>query len=411
MSLKAICDLLNQHMGLDPNIIGERKIARAIELRCHKKHYKTIETYYQFLKSSAQEFNALVEHIVVPETWFFRDRTPFDFLVNHTRANWLQNSRPIRILSAPCSTGEEPYSIVIALLKAGLPKDRLIVDAIDISHTAIAKAKRGIYGKNSFRGEPWIERDHYFHPVEGKYEINATIRSRVNFRVANLLSGLTHSDTKYHAIFCRNVLIYQASNACHQILERLEQLLIPDGLLFVGMSETSKIPKDRFTAIRQPTIAAYQKSGNPKIISPVSDSSTANPLKSQDCQTVILDSKPLAYPSPLSIQSARLTTDYSPSITSLDLAQQMADLGYIDTAIQHCQDNLIQNAAHVQTYILLGTLYQARAQYNQAEQCFRKALYLDPHNYEALMQMALLKQQSGDSNGARLFRQRIQKIA
>lgn len=261
MVLAAIETLLSQKIGIDPSIIGSRKIARATEIRSSACGSPDLNTYFKVLQTSPQEFEELVEQIVVPETWFFRDRKSFDFLTNWVRSEWLPKSTrtELRLLSVPCSSGEEPYSIAIALMEAGLPTNRFSIDAIDISFQAIAKAQRAIYGKNSFRGEAYIDRSRYFQPTPEGYEVLPSVRSRVNFRQGNLLNAFSATQVKYDIIFCRNLLIYLEPSACTQVLNILERLLLNSGLLFVGAAETGKINGDRFTSVRQSFTFAYRK--------------------------------------------------------------------------------------------------------------------------------------------------------
>jgi chemotaxis protein methyltransferase WspC len=266
MHLDAIAALLSKRVGFDAKIVGARKITRAVENRRTACGLVDVETYLKVLQASPQEFNELVEQLVVSETWFFRDRKPFDFLVNFVRSEWLPkpSATKLRVLSVPCSTGEEPYSIAIALLEAGLPVNRFSIDALDISSLAIAKAKRAIYGKNSFRGEDWVERSRYFQPVTDqrigeKYELCSLVRHAVNIRQGNLLDLIVETSLKYDIIFCRNLLIYLEDSACRQILDTLHCLLSSQGLLFVGASETGKVSSDCFSYLRQSFTFAYRK--------------------------------------------------------------------------------------------------------------------------------------------------------
>ena len=266
MPLNTIATLLNQHVGFDAQIMGDRKLARAVEQRRVTCGSADLDAYVNVLQTSSQEFNALVEQLVIPETWFFRDRKPFDFLVNFVRSEWLlkPNATRLRVLSVPCSTGEEPYSIAIALLEAGLPAKRFSIDAMDISSLAIDNAQRALYGKNSFRGEDWVERKRYFKPVAeqrsaDRYELDPLVRQVVNFRQGNLLHLNATTPLKYDIIFCRNLLIYLDNSACQKILSTLHLLLSAQGLLFVGASETGKVPSARFSYLRQSFTFAYRK--------------------------------------------------------------------------------------------------------------------------------------------------------
>ncbi|HBB34300.1 MAG TPA: chemotaxis protein CheR [Cyanobacteria bacterium UBA8803] len=427
MSLEAIERLLSQKIGVDPRIIGSRKISRALETRQAICGLSDLKAYFNLLQTSTQEFEELVEQIIVPETYFFRDRKPFDFLLNYVRTNWQPQSNlsKLHLLSVPCSSGEEPYSMAIALLEAGLPTYRFKIDAVDISKYAIAKAKRAVYGKNSFRGKPWIDQNRYFQSTAEGYELILPIRTIVNFQQGNLLNAFATTATKYDIIFCRNLLIYLEPNACTQVLNILDRLLLPKGLLFVGASETAKIPSDRFTPMRESFTFAYQKAESIQSQSPQPENTTTpefefsrnwhvsynQPWPTEEPPTL---EQPIPLPAraspPPNSKSPPPETINTPSSSGLTLAKELADTGQIEAAITHCQEYLTQDFTNDEAYTLLGTLHQSKSEYSQAEQYFRKALYLNPHSYEALMQLALLKEHRGDRIGAEILQQRIQKL-
>ncbi len=115
----------------------------------------------------------------------------------------------LRILSVPCATGEEPYSIAMALMDSGLPATRFRIDAVDVSLRVLDHARRGIYGRNSFRGADLPFRDRYFRQVENGHLLSEIVRERVDFRQGNLLAhDFASHEGLYDYIFCRNVLIY-----------------------------------------------------------------------------------------------------------------------------------------------------------------------------------------------------------
>ena len=124
--------------------------------------------------SRADEVQALVEEVVVPESWFFRDDRPFEVLADFARAGWLVDPArpPLSALSLPCAGGEEPYSIAMTLLEAGLPAGRFRVDAVDVSARSLARAIAGVYGPNSFRGAGRRLRPAYFREQNGAFTLD-----------------------------------------------------------------------------------------------------------------------------------------------------------------------------------------------------------------------------------------------
>lgn len=431
MSLAKIETLLSQNIGIAANIIGSHKIGKAVQTRQTACGLPDLDTYFKVLQISTQELEELIEKIVVPETWFFRDRKPFDFLINYVRSEWLKKSgsTKLRLLSVPCSSGEEPYSMAIALLEAGLSVNRFSIDAIDISKQAIVKAQRGIYGKNSFRGEDWIDRDRYFQQTVAGYEVIAPVRNIVKFRQGNLLNVFSDAETKYNIIFCRNLLIYLEPTASTQVFNTLDRLLLPNGLLFVGAAETGKVPSHPFMSIRQSFTFAYRKSDIIQLQSPLIETSVSTELKqslalNKNHITQIEQPRTLARNTSSTAIVTRQSTSQLPSKAiqstdkgsstkthwGLELARQLADIGQVEKAINHCQEYLAGNFTNFEAYTLLGTLYQAKNENAQAERYFQKALYLNPTCYEALIHLSLLKEHRGDFVGAEILKQRVQKI-
>jgi chemotaxis protein methyltransferase WspC len=398
MSLELISALLCQRIGINVDVVGDRAISRAIEVRRLACCLPNLETYLKKIQSSEQEFNELVEQIVIPETSFFRDRKPFDLLVSQIRSQELSKSRssPLRILSAPCSTGEEPYSIAIALLEAGLPSHRFHIDAIDISQVAIDQAKRAIYGKNSFRGSDWVNRNQYFLKVDDQqreqYEVRPHVRSTVNFRRGNLLDAFVVSghtsmlNQKYDIIFCRNLLIYLETSVCQRLFKCFHQMLVPDGLLFVGSSETSKVPSESFEYLQQSFAFVYRKR-----------SIFSHQIAKIKKQTNILT-------------ETRTVQEIIPQPdVEFQRMQELANVGQLALAIHACKNYLKHNTTHSEAYKLLAILYQATGNYIQSECYFQKTLYLNPNDNEALMNLALLKTARGDKIGADRLHKRLHK--
>lgn len=388
MNIGVIELLIKQKIGLDANIIGSQNIARAINNRRLHCNNCSLDDYWQLLRTSEQEFNQLIEKLVIPETWFFRDTQPFELLKNHARSVWLNNLKYTKIkgLSIPCSTGEEPYSIVISLLEAGLSPYQFKIEAIDLSYQAITKAKQGSYSKNSFRGELPIEKKRYFEHTSQGEQINELVRQAVNFRQGNILNLFTNGQIKYDFIFCRNLLIYLDVAAGTQVVNLLERLLQPEGLLFVGASETAKITGNQWQSLNKPFTFAYRK------LSPTHFTPLPPPISPPHPLT----------PSPPS-QTKRLDL-------KLTMARQLGDEGKIEQALEQCSQYIETHPTSAEAYALLGTLYESKGDNKQAEQYFRRSLYLDPHCYEALVHLALLKENSGDKSGASLLRRRIEKL-
>lgn len=152
MGLAALEHLLKASMGLSAASIGSPAIARAVQERLSVCELGDLDDYLEKVRASGTELQALIEAVVVPETWFFRDRHAFTALARLAHGEWLptHSEGVLSLLSLPCSTGEEPYSIAMALLDARVSANRFRVDAVDISARNLALGMRAVYGKNSF---------------------------------------------------------------------------------------------------------------------------------------------------------------------------------------------------------------------------------------------------------------------
>jgi chemotaxis protein methyltransferase WspC len=400
MVLAKITTLLSQTIGLDPDVFSATQIARSVKTRFAACNLPDMEGYWARLKNSHTELEELIELVIVPETWFFRDGKPFDLLKTYATSEWKRSpARPtLRLLSMPSSTGEEPYSMAIALLEAGLQPKQFEIDAIDISQRSLTKARSGIYTKNSFRGDAWRERSHYFEQTKRGYELCQSVRDMVNFQQGNVITASAIAPKQYDIIFCRNLLIYLKPEACSQVLASIDRLLIPEGLLFVGSSESGKVVANNYISVRQPFTFAYRKSEQ------------SSHLKTPIVQ--VKPSSPRIVPRPEDTQTPanHSLSSNSDSLLDLQAVRKLADAGRLAEATMLCQSYLRDRPTSALAYVLLGELYQSDRQDELAEQCFQRAIYLEPNSHTALVHLALLKESQGDLAGANIIQQRIQRL-
>ncbi|WP_082408718.1 CheR family methyltransferase [Verrucomicrobium spinosum] len=257
-----ITNLLKESIGVDAATMGKSVVTNAVRQRMAACGLQETGAYWNLLRRSDEELAQLVELVVVPETWFFRDPAAYAALVHHVRQEWgpAHPTGRLRVLSAPCSTGEEPYTIAMALLDAGLPAMRFQIDAIDISERALARARRAVYGRNAFRGSDVGFRERYFREEQGLHRLTPLVRECVDFRQANLVSDDPLPGAgSYDAIFCRNVLIYFDAPTQERVIRALDRLLAPEGLLFVGPAETFLTRSAGFTSVDFPSAFACRR--------------------------------------------------------------------------------------------------------------------------------------------------------
>lgn len=410
MSLAVIEALLQIKIGLDANLAGRSAIAKMVRERLSQYEGGDLDAYLLHLESSPEELEALIESVVVPETWFFRDRESYAFLKQFVRTEWLPAHRNqiLRVLSIPCSTGEEPYSIAITLLEAGLTPEQFTIDAVDISKTALERAKRALYSAYSFRGQAKLESPYFTLTSEG-YQLQAFIKNLVNFQFGNLVQpNFFFSSPQYHIIFCRNLLIYLVQSARITAIKTLDRLLAPEGILFLGPSETRQIDPERYVSAHYPLAFAFRKLKTAKpataCLPPAKLAKIALPPAASPPQTHPFVPSPQISATPSPILQTPSTE------TQLEMARSLADRGQLNQAAILCETYLSRNPTSAEAYTLLGQVYQAKGNESQAEQYFAKAVYLNPNDCEALLHLALLKENAGDAKGAKLIHQRIQRL-
>ncbi|MCX5493298.1 methyltransferase [Kaistia dalseonensis] len=414
--LSAIERLLKDEIGLDSRTVGPSIIRHAVRKRMAACDIAEIAAYRDLLKASRHEVQELINATIVPETWFFRDREAFAAMVRHARAERVPG-RPISILSLPCSTGEEPYSIAMAMFDAGFAETDFTVDGIDVSTHNLVEAERAVYGRNSFRGADLDFRDRYFEAVEGGHTPVATVRGRVRFRAGNLFDpALLAGTAPYDVIFCRNLLIYFDRDTQAGALERLRALLAPNGLLFVGPAESGLPASHGFVSARLPMAFAFRKA-EAIITQPLAAKPAATPPKAigvakasrpAGTRTVPIPrtAPPRPRPAPVVAQAP------APELPAASLAaiEASANAGRIAEARQAALAHLEAFGPSAEIFYLLGLAHEAADASDEAVQYYRKALYLAPNHAETLAQLALLLRRRGDIAGAKTLSSRLGRI-
>ena len=209
MSLPQIIALLRETLGLDVASVGVSLIERAVKRRVNANDLRDISQYADLLQRSEPELQSLFEAVVIPETFFFRYPESFAALRQIVGEQFLFGTQKMRALSVPCSTGEEPYSIAMTLLDAGLSLEKFQIDAIDISAHLLDIARLGLFGSNSFRGSELQFRNQYFQKTDAGFRLCDRVRQCVKFEQGNVLEErFRFGSEPYDFIFCRNLLIY-----------------------------------------------------------------------------------------------------------------------------------------------------------------------------------------------------------
>lgn len=375
--------LLKATIGLEAASIGSATVARAVRSRQQATGLPE-DAYRVRLLDDPAELQGLVEAVVVSETWFFRDRGAFDALAQLAGS---VGRTPLRILSLPCATGEEPYTIAMALLESGLP---FSIDAMDVSQRAITAAQRAVYGANAFRGRDLAFRDRYFATVPGGFQLFEAIRKQVRFAQGNLFA----TEGSYDVVFCRNLLIYFDRATQESAMAVLKGLLRPGGLLFLGPAETVLASRSDFAPSGMPMAFAFRR---------VEASAPALPVPLRTL-------RPRPRPEPLPLAPPRRPVSAPAAAEdSLRRAQRLANEGHLLEAARLCEERLRREGPSADAYALLGLVREAASEHAEATTLYRKALYLDPRHADALTHLALLLEHGGDTAGAHRLRDRLSR--
>ena len=410
MPLSSIEQLLKDRMGLHSATVGSATVSQAVAQRMRICGIDEPGAYAQTVRVSDTELDALIDAVIIPETWFFRDRNPFDAFRHWVESEWIPHNalQPLRILSVPCSSGEEPYTLAMCLSDTGLPATAGQIDAVDISSTNIEKARKAIYGANSFRGNDLAFRDEHFVASGTRYRLKEDIRNRVRFSQANILdAAFIENRSAYNVIFCRNLLIYFDRPTQHHAIDRLDSILDDRGLLFLGHSETSLLLERAYRPLEYERSFGFRRTIDdqaPKL--PEAAQRQVRKLQKRDRDlTISKQPKPFQSvdrSSPITPQAA---VD-EPDENILETAVKLADQGHLDEAAQQCETLLSKQTDQAGAYYLLGIIRQAAGNLPEAEKLYRKSIYLEPGHYQALAQLATLCQQKGDAASAKRLSER-----
>lgn len=220
---------------IDLNCYKEKQMKRRIDSLISNHKISGYAEYVSALKTNTELFNEFVSYITInvsefyrnPEQWAYMDKEVFPYLLS-------KFGRRIKIWSAACSTGDEPYSLVMALSKY-LPLSQISIFATDLDNQILAKAKVGLYSEKSLHGVPEDMKRKYFTQIGQSYQVHDEIKQCVKFQHHNLLKDPYPTDCQM--IVCRNVLIYFTEEAKDDTFRKFYKCLPQNGVLFIGSTE------------------------------------------------------------------------------------------------------------------------------------------------------------------------------
>lgn len=345
--------------------------------------------------------------LTVGETYFFRDRPCFEALERHVLPTLITTRRSqrdlrLRVWSAGCSTGPEPYSIAI-LLDRLLP-DRAAWDvrvrATDINPAALEQARRGVYRAWSLRDLPAALRDRYFERLgPDRFELDPAIRGMVVFEAGNLTREPPPSSEagSTDVLLCRNALMYLTPEALQATVARLQRTLSKRGWLVVAPVEAYSERFRPLTAVNFPGAIFFRKGRAPRTVP----------------TTLTFRQVPAATPAPSdAFPAAAETGPPSGAVATtpaqdgpdvrrlLDHAGSLADRGNLDEALRVCQAALDEDRLDPVVHRLMAAIHQERGDVPAALESLRRALYLDPDSPEVHLALGNVLLQCGDRRRA-----------
>ena len=393
LQFERLRDLIHTASGI--NVDEERLDALRISLlaRGTRLGCPDLDDYLRVLATDARELDELLELVTINETSFFRFPQQFDALRTVVLPELMgraeRDGRRLRIWSAGCSTGEEAYSIAMALADAGVSAvGRAVVLGTDVSTRALEAARAAIYGRRAVVNVPAEALAQHFEPVDGGYRVTPRVTSLVEFRQHNLVSDLGPEGAQgpWDAIFCRNVTIYFRLESTERVIGRFFDALVPGGYLFIGHSETLTPFDTGFEMIEVGGVYLYRKPlDGPAGASTSTSRSLADRAARRGVQAGEAASgrKP-PVPPRRPAAGARLGNPTE----ALDDAHRSADAGDLDAAAAACERALADDPLLVGARYLLAVVRQRQGRTELALEEFRRTVYTDPDFALAHLSMA-----------------------
>lgn len=410
--LSQLSELLESRMGLHFPRERWRDMERGLAAAAHESGYADAEAFVRWLLSAPltrPRIEELASHLTVGETYFFRERESLDILEQQLVPDLLRarapSQRHLRIWSAGCCTGEEPYSIAMLLdrLLPDAAHRNLTILATDINPRALRKAAEGVYGAWSFRDTPnWLKEQCFTRRQDGRFEIQPRIRRMVTFSYLNLADdaypALVTGTTAMDVIFCRNVLMYFTRDGARSVVDKLYRSLVEGGWLITSPAETSNLQGSAFTAVGFPGAFLYRKLAavSPRAAAiryeipwPEREGAEldapappAPPAPQPPVNVARSAFAPEALPEAVGPPAMQPGVAASPGREERDTPQRnarvCADEGRLAEAIAWCEQAIAADKLNPAHHYLLAAICQERGERDTAERALGRALYLEP---------------------------------
>ena len=437
--------LVSRRLGIEVPYRDVSSLSEMVVERCRVLGLASDDAYLQLLESqslrSKCEWQELAKRLTTGETYFFRDAGHNRLLQEHLLPSLLhrcRNARSLRIWSAGCSSGEEPYSLAI-MLDELLTSQRwnISILATDINTDALAAARRGCYSEWSFRQTDPDRRRRYFHMRDNEWEVDERIRSMVTFQPLNLLEDVvTGSQPRdIDLIVCRNVFIYFSKATVGTVVERMSEALSEDGYLLTAHAE---LRGQQFSNLKPevfPDAVVYRKENNrsdrTRLLKAAVQSVDVSIDQSPDRQNSpsmsggaasSVSTRRTDVPTLPSAESAlhdrsgdptheRLLAGVNQNLQSmLDLARSHANISDHIRATECCHEAMRLAPLSAAPQYLFAHILEETGRHHEAAAALQKVLYLDPDHVAAHLDLAELCDREGDKEQAQRLRNAAVRI-
>jgi chemotaxis protein methyltransferase CheR len=381
------------------------------------------------------QLETLAAHLTVGETYFFREKRHFDLLAEHIVPELLHSkgTRPLKIWSAGCCTGEEAYSIAIILrrLLPGLKRGQITVLATDINSHFLGKAETGIYGPWSFRDAPaWLKSQYFRAQPDGRCEVLPEIREMVRFAPLNLADdaypSLLNEIHSMDVVFCRNVLMYFSPEQARRVLEKLHRAQAEGGWLIVASSELPHVAASPYATVRASGVLALRKLSVPGAESPLPShrvpAANAPGIEANDARETSAPD-PRARAAELCAggfqEQAAALLDKSCSTVPFEkadgvilclLARYFANQGQLTEALRWCDRSIAADKCSAASQYLRGLILKEQGETDAAIHALRATLFLDPEFVLAYVALGTLARDKGQTDLAQKHLQHAMEL-
>jgi chemotaxis protein methyltransferase CheR len=436
IELTMVCEVIASRMGLHFPVERWAMLRRNLVLAARDFGFHNMDKFIRWLLSASlnsEQMQILAAHLTISETYFWREPQVFaaltDFILPELINAKKKKEKSIRIWSAGCSTGEEPYSIAIALHKT-IPKIEewnINILATDINPRALSKAIKATYGAWSFRNSPaWLKSNYFTHEDNPQYEIIPEIKKMVTFTCLSLaeMSAISN-DRSMDIIFCRNVLMYFTSDWISRIANSFYRDLTEDGWFVVSSCELSSQVFPQFTSVNFPGAILYRKNKNgfshslypinatEKEIKPIKLSATeaqhlqhktfdvekfksliVKTNRSNHSTVKPFNSSTLQQPQPVSEET---------SDGQIFPIRLLADQGHLEKALSICSETIAFNKLSPHLYFLRASILQELGKSTEAISSLKQAIYIDPDYIMGHFMLGNLFVRQGNPKSAKRF--------